>query len=629
MSVTDDFIIVDSCEDINEWSGTYDGSVSINTSRYREGSGSVNIYKTGTSSVYFGGKLTFSTPLDMSDKDLLLGYVYISGDLKNVVRDAYLVITDTNGTSVTFKRTDRLIWNDWAPLYAKKTGALNWGSIESVEFRFQTWSTSQTVPEGSINVDQIMVGNGYWILYTTDVNPHTLDDVYIYDREKGYNLIDKIADVGFVVKVPIRVGNGTDVGALKISKQVVVLDATQLNNFNEGVLWIYDNSFLIVENSVLIHQTNTYFPYGGGGFVAGSSVLRFTNTYYISTAPMFYGQTYRHNMRPQELSTNNFLTNAMLWMYTVTGFNPSGIFALLPRGSVILDQIGHPVDISATLYIFEGSEVVTRNSQQGTYHSVVLAGGQVRSDAGANSDVYNPVNASLDTFSATNRNSRVNVYYDTTLRVIDRNSQPVISHVMVYDKDGNLVFESDTNENGEVSTQLKVFYVYYDQNQGTQVKIDYNPFTVEVYINGTLLTRTKIEVYRPSTIYITPEDVYSVTTYPSSSSIQVGEEVTIYAKVQKIDGTPVTNASVYADITAPDDTIYTVTLKHTGNGVYAGGFDQTHLVGRYDIRTTVVMDNTTIEANNNFSAGRIESKIDEVIYRLKKHDEKMTGLKFV
>jgi hypothetical protein len=67
---------VDACDATTGWSGGTDSAVSLNTSTFKEGTGSLNIYKSGTSSTVFSASKT-TTSVDYTSKDLHV-WVYIT-----------------------------------------------------------------------------------------------------------------------------------------------------------------------------------------------------------------------------------------------------------------------------------------------------------------------------------------------------------------------------------------------------------------------------------------------------------------------------------------------------------------------------------------------------------------------
>ena len=643
MTVTHDFTLVESCEDPTTWTPTGDGAVSLNTTNYIEGAGALNIYKPNTTTTSFGAYHEFPTPLDLSNKKIIVVYIYVSEALRGVLRYVYLRVYDGGGNYYTVRRDENIAYNDWVPIYLQQYGTtIDWSNIVKIELLFQTWSSAQTVSEGDLVIDRILVGTGFWVLYTTDVNPHTMEDLAIVDARDKLGMIKRISKYAYYVMAPVYVGNGTDVGALSIDTVAVILDATQIGVWYYGVITVYANSFLITNKAILVHITRTSYPYGGAGItLLTNSIFRATNTYYISTSVLFYGSAFRHNFSTKEFTASGFYTNVMLWMYvpTVQNINWSGAFVLLPGASYVFDDYGARGKVIDTLlYLLAGSEVVPRNIGEMTFTNIVLAGGRIRVDAGAIAHVYNPVNFRIDEATSTILGTgTIHIYFDIDVYAVDRYGNPVTGTIEIYNNDGTLVFSGDTDEYGHVHAQLESYYYYYDGT--TEVRKDYNPFTVVVKVGGGEIARNKILVYGRATFYITPDNVYTIGGYPGKTLIQLGEPIYLYAEVKKIDGSPVTGLEVYADITKPDLTIVTISFEEYEPGKYRGRFALTDQVGDYNARIYTTIENVTVETQTKFSVGVLEQKIDnlatmlathdtDIKNQLKKHDSKLDAYRW-
>lgn len=613
MTVTHDFQLVEPCDDPSTWTPIGDGAVSSNTSNYIEGSAALNIYKPNTSSTYFGAVHEFSSPIDLSNKRLLLVYIYVSEAVRGVVRYVYLKVYDVNGRYYQVERSDNIAYNDWAPIYVQQYGtSIDWSQVKRIEIGFLTWSSSQTVNEGDIVVDRIMVGSGFYVLYTTDVNPHRLWELAALDARDKLGLIKRISKYAYYIVAPVYVGNGTDVGALKIDTEAVVLDGTQLGVWYYGVITVNANSFLITNNATLMHVARTVYPYGGAGVVFNTnSIFRASNTDYLSNRPGT-----RHNISTKEFTASGLRTNVMLWMYAPSMQNIawSGAFALLPGASYVFDDYGaRGTTLDTLFYLLEGSELAPRNIGEMTLTRVVFAGGRLRVDARAKAHVYNPVNFRPDIAdTAITGIGTIYVYFDVDIYAIDRYGNPLVGvTIEVYDKDSNMVYSGATDSSGRVHARLTVYYYWSDGTNTTRV--DYNPFTVVIKSGGEI-GRGKILVYSKASFYVTPDNVYAMTTWPSKTLIQVGEPIYLYARITKIDGTPVSGLDVYADITLPDKTVYTVSFQEMAGqpGTYVAYFDQTHLVGHYSYTAYAIIENTRVETENRFDVGRLERMLEDI-----------------
>lgn len=630
MTVSHDFQLIESCDDPTAWSPTGDGAVSQNTGNYIEGTAALNVYKTGTSTTYFGAVHEFTDPIDMSDLKLMAIYIYLSENVKDIIRYVYLKIHDVNGTVATFDRTDNVAFNQWVPIYAQYTGtSIDWTQVKKIEVGFGTWSSSQTVSEGDIVVDRVLLGKGFWILYNTDQNPHRLWEIAALDAKDNLMMVKRISKYAYYVMAPIYIGNGEDVGALEIQKEAVILDATQLGQWYYGLITVYANSFLITDSSVLVHVVRPVYFYGGAGLrFLTNAIFRANNTYYVSTSSPFYGYGFRHNFSTKEFTATSLYTNVMLWLYnpTLQNLNWTGAFVLLPGASIVFDDYAARGLVLDTLfYVTSGSELVPRNVGEMSFTNIVFAGGRLRVDARAIAHVYNPVNfrPELADTQVTGVGT-VYIYYDVYIYVVDRYGNPLVGvTVEIYNSQDELVFTGTTDGYGKVSARLNTYYYWSD---GTNtVRIDYNPFIVVVKVGEGEIARGRILVYSRSTFYVTPDNVYIMTTWPEKTIIQVGEPFHIYARIKKIDGTPVSGLEVYADITAPDKTIYTISFQESASepGTYIGYFDQDHQIGHYDYVAYAVIERALVEARNSFEAGIIQAGLDEIKALIRRHDAKL------
>ena len=633
MTVSHDFSLVESCDDPSTWTPLGDGAVSQNTSRKLEGAAALNIYKTGTSTTRFGASHEFPSPIDMTGQKIIIVYIYVGENARDKIRYVYLRVYDSGGNYYTYRRDENIAFNEWAPIYVQQYGTgIDWSQVSKIEVFFDTWSASQTVDEGDVVIDRILVGTGFWVLYVTDVNPHTLDDIALVDARDNLMLVKRISRYAYYVRGPIYVGNGSDVGALKIDTVGVILDGTQLGVWSYGVITVKANSFLIVNKSVLLHVTRTSYPYGGAGIsMATNSILRIYNSSYISTSYSFYGGSFRHNLAVQEFTAQNFMFNTMLWMYvpTVRNLNWSGVFPLLPGASLILDDYSvSNITLDQTFYILSGSEIVPRQTRYITFTNAYLLGGRVRVD-GSYSTLINPVNfdPSTATDSITGR-YEIDVYFDVDIYAIDRYGNPISgATVKVYGSDNVEQFEGTTDSDGHVSARLKTYHYSYDGT--TEVRTNYNPFTVTVEIGGGEIARTRIYVKTRSTFFVTPDNVYTMYTYPAKTLVQLDEPIYLYVDVRKIDGTPIEGLSVYADITKPDLSVVTVTFEQYEPGRYRALFTLTDQVGDYNYKAYTTISGAYVECRNTFSVGRIEAGIDELKALLRRHDAKLDAYKWM
>ena len=77
MAITHDFVTLDSCDDPTLWTPTGQGAVSLNTTDYKQGTGAINVYKSGASAVDFGASKTIA-PTDFRGKVLVIWFYFNS-----------------------------------------------------------------------------------------------------------------------------------------------------------------------------------------------------------------------------------------------------------------------------------------------------------------------------------------------------------------------------------------------------------------------------------------------------------------------------------------------------------------------------------------------------------------------
>lgn len=76
---TDTIEVIDDCDSLTGWSGTTDTQTpTLDTSDFKQGTASINLGKNGTSTTVFALSKTVSTPVDITNKKLLLHFYYTS-----------------------------------------------------------------------------------------------------------------------------------------------------------------------------------------------------------------------------------------------------------------------------------------------------------------------------------------------------------------------------------------------------------------------------------------------------------------------------------------------------------------------------------------------------------------------
>lgn len=118
------------------------------------------------------------------------------------------------------------------------------------------------------------------------------------------------------------------------------------------------------------------------------------------------------------------------------------------------------------------------------------------------------------------------------------------------------------------------------------------------------------------TFLVKPNTVMSVSILLEDSLEFVfvpGETATISAKIRD-DSSAITDASIIAFITLPDNTVENVTLAHssTTNGTYAANYSGTDDIGSYVVKVVATVDGQTFTGFSLFEVKQLDAKLDIV-----------------
>jgi len=616
MTVSHDFQLIDSCENLDEWQAN-NLELSINRETYLEGSGAINIYRTETSDTWASAFLNLPQEQPGVGHIYLL-YIYVTREALNHISHFAIYLYNPSGTWNAFGRLETLR-PGWNPIVMMVLDQ-RLQTINKLELRFYIRGG---LPEGSFVIDRLMLGTGYQVLYSTEQNPDTLMDLVELDKRDNLMLVDAIGSYGYIVRTRIKIGNGTDTGTLKISDTVVLFDGVQLSEtgLGAGFLEVYKGSVLDVENSILVVAARSSYPQSAMAIKADRDTdVRLKRSYLIDLKPVVTGYTTRYNFATNKLSIEDLFFNVILWLYTVRGVSFGGFIGLLPYASIVFDDYSiNGYDFPSTPYVFRNAEIVPRQSKNVRFFDAVFAEGRMRTD-GSIGVLIDPVNITKDNLVVGGKNSQAIAMYNVDIYVVDRFDNPLVNVIInIYDKYGTKVAQATTDYSGHAMFTLKVYEKKTDENGNIVVDEDYNPFTVEVIASGGVIAKTKMVVRNRQTIYVTPDNVYVMVTYPERSMVTIGEPVHIIAEVKKIDGTPVSGLDVYADVEKPDHSIATIILYEDPNnpGKYVGEYAMTDQAGEYSYRAYATLENAMIEAYNKFYVGVIEQGFNEIKQKLR------------
>jgi len=181
---------VDDCDAITGWTAGTDSVVSQNTTTFKEGTASLNVYKTGTTGTSFSASKTV-TSLDFTSKDALQ-WIYVKA-LADLV---------TTGTAATIKYgsdSSNYYYLDvdissltagWNPISFNSsnitgtTGSPVIASMDYYEIEFNTDLASDTITEGDIAIDDIRLASSGDYLATFQSTYPSVDESALKATER-------------------------------------------------------------------------------------------------------------------------------------------------------------------------------------------------------------------------------------------------------------------------------------------------------------------------------------------------------------------------------------------------------------------------------------------------------------
>jgi len=156
--------LADNCETVGNWTSSADGSDSLNSTTYKEGSGALNLIKAGTTAAsvtYYNNNSM--TSLDFTSKDLWV-WLYIKDaatyaklDTTNCLQLRYGIDYDTNYYYLNYDKVDLAVgWNALTMNTTTGTeqGAVTLNACDSGALVFTFTATSDTLAAGDVITDE-------------------------------------------------------------------------------------------------------------------------------------------------------------------------------------------------------------------------------------------------------------------------------------------------------------------------------------------------------------------------------------------------------------------------------------------------------------------------------------------
>ena len=664
MAITHDFVTLHSCDTTEGITVIGDGAISVNTSIYKEGTGALNLYKPYTTQTSFGIELSFTSALNFRNK-LVAFWVYVKRgviekldkirisyiDSSNNIgyRDISPSILNVDGWKSILYLMNRRWQGGWyltdppfgdlsgySPSYPNDT------AIAKIRIEFFTKSASDTIAEGELVIDWIRYGK------TITVMEGVVGDFFTrvaeYDRENNLGLAD-YGNGSIIFKgVSITIGDGST--------------SYTVSSYGESVIYITpceSDTFLYVRRySKLVIGRQASGKVGKDG----SSLHAYGYPYLIYFI----------------VGESNIDSIVEIWQCSINHFNIRGASNAYAIG-YLNAQIYNTVILNAMGVIFRcrynAYNVQFLNSDYGIWGGTAVSIEDVYANGGAVpvtfeynqvATVYRVVSrntlylARLLSFNGTctlvdvdadtlnrywdgaasSNTGTLNLAYTFTPRILDAQGNPLAGVlVRLIDRFGNIAYQNTTDVNGRAPAGI-VTVTKWTGIQQTGVNKDaetaYNPFTLEIYRDGYKIYRAQVTINRRYDMDIPIAYAVSPKASVGKAFYSVGEPATIYGEFLDASGMRITGLSVNAEVTKPDGSKVTISLKDdgeppdevAGDGVYTGQFTATDLVGTYHVEVSTTIYGNPVNARTSFDVGILE-RLENLI---RKHDAKMTALKF-
>ena len=184
------------CETIGDWTASTDGSDSQNSTTYKEGSGALNLIKTGTTAdnvTYYNNNNM--TSLDFTDKDLWV-WLYIKDDdtlAKLTTSEAVeLRLGNDYDTNFYYKKFDNAdLSTGWNYLTMNttdgtETGSVTLASCDSGAVKITFTDTSDTLAEGDVIIDDWKLASSVDYLKAFETGYPSIDETKLEATVKCY-----------------------------------------------------------------------------------------------------------------------------------------------------------------------------------------------------------------------------------------------------------------------------------------------------------------------------------------------------------------------------------------------------------------------------------------------------------
>jgi len=616
MPVTHDFVTIDSCEDPSTWIPSADASTpSVNNSEYWEGSGSLDIGKSGTTSTVFYYERVFSTPINISGKATYIQLFIADRDTLNKLSNVAVYIEDVNGNwsrwyvknglmygSVYYSKPLNVGWNvvrlfTWisygyvVPTPNEKSSTNpDLTNIAKYRIEFYVSDPSITISTGKLKIDFLRVGSYVKYYGGTSAKPLTESDI-MNDTGMDFWGYGERSGGRVTFYVSLILTDYLNINRLEIDQ---VAFSGQTDGYSDGY----------IQNSVIrLYGGSTWWQ---GAFFTFKGKVNLVNNHYEAYLP--------------ESARGGVQINTP---------NVSGISFFAPTGNLNLavDKVSN-IAVSGA----GGNTLIGLNVNNGKYYNVYLVnaglwngyfnrvtyvyGGALKNVV-LNTGGYNggryyfyDVDGFLDMANSPANNYSY-YYYSIKARIVDEAEYPIANAtVEIYDEAGNLVGSTVTDSNGWMVDRIYVLRREYSKDSSGNIIDVWHKFRLVVTKGSTIYYSAWLEINARFEGTIKVYNTYKAIAYINKTPIQLNEPVVIYAEFSDWSNNPLTGLNVSATITKPDGSTVSITLTEYESGKYSAVFSGTDKVGTYIVEVSTTISGNVVKTRTSFDVGAIEKAIE-------------------
>jgi len=618
--ITHDFVTLDSCDSTSTWTTVGIGRISLNTIDYKQGTGAINIFKTGSANVAFGASKTI-TSTDFRNKLLVVWIYFNSQATLDRLAKAQVRIYDSAGNYAYFNIQKQVGWQAFRRIGNSPDGTSatppSYSAIVRIELYFETTSTSDTISAGSIVMDFWHLGQYLIVSGAPSNNPDNFAKIYSYDQANALGLVESSGST-YIIYSALVFGDGVTTSWFADAGCQAVIKGKDANRH------------AIISKKYAYIQFGTKLGTSGG---TSGCQIRWENgdwwhdgsgTWYLYVySSKLSGSIYWYNVDASSEVISSDLTDLSGYFVFDGSLKntliSTGIYGKI--GSSGNDNVVIPYAKANSYYpgggwrienniyrtqVIQWDPTMTKKAyitgNPSIYDSFWLEAGDLVTDIGASYNVY--------------------YYYSMPIYVVDKNGNPIPSATVTVTNNAGTSKSGTTNSNGYVFIDYLLARQYNVQSSTVTIVTEGEPFHIQVkdsYGNNLLDTYIYVKEYKEW--YLKPAyERLSIELKTDKGSYQLNENVIVEAIPTDYLGITIKGLSIKANITKPDGTVVTIQLKDDGvspdqvanDGIYTGQFTSTDKVGTYFVNVNTTIYGNVVTAKTSFYVGSIEQKIEAV-----------------